>query len=193
MQRQEDFKKIDVTQTVVNMAGAFGQLASAVSMVPRLSDIWSNDNLSTGEKLLQTVTSLTSIFAMWRAGVSGLIKTIGELTVANAAHTAGEIADTAATTASTVATKANTAAINSNKVALLSHPIGIILTVISAVIGGVLLLTQAIANNTKAQIENNKERIQTENKKQEEIKTNQALLKSFSRFKWTIWKWNSYF
>jgi len=41
-------------------------------MVPKIKDIWDNDTLSGGEKLLQTTTSLVSIFTMFGGSIKGL-------------------------------------------------------------------------------------------------------------------------
>ena len=43
---------------VVNLIGTMGQLASAMQTIINLGSVWQNEDLSTGEKLLQTISSL---------------------------------------------------------------------------------------------------------------------------------------
>ncbi|MDY0199335.1 MAG: phage tail tape measure protein, partial [Tenuifilaceae bacterium] len=48
-----------LTQGFTKMASGAGQLAFAFSSLSNVGDIWSNENLSGGEKLLQTITALS--------------------------------------------------------------------------------------------------------------------------------------
>jgi len=68
----KQLEKVSLTQSIVSLAGSFGQLATAISMVPKIKDIWDNETLSGGEKLLQTMTSLISIFTMFGSSIKGI-------------------------------------------------------------------------------------------------------------------------
>ena len=51
-------------QGIVNAVGGIGQLAFAIQSVQHLGSIWNNDDISTGEKLLQTVINLSFALPM---------------------------------------------------------------------------------------------------------------------------------
>ena len=49
------------TKSIINTVGAIGQLASAWQSLANLPSIWSNDDLTGSEKLLQTITNLSFV------------------------------------------------------------------------------------------------------------------------------------
>lgn len=80
-------------QNAVKMVGALGQLASSISIVKNLGNIWTDDNLSTGEKMLQTTMNLTMVLPMLVNGINTLTKSyealVAATTLANAAQASG--------------------------------------------------------------------------------------------------------
>lgn len=52
---------ITVSQAIINMSSALMQFAMAANAIKTIGNIWSDENLSTGEKLLQTLTSLSMV------------------------------------------------------------------------------------------------------------------------------------
>ncbi len=69
-------------QGFVQLAGSIGQCASAVQSLVNLFDIWNNQDLTAGEKVLQTITALSSAIPMMIMGVSGVISSLGALSAA---------------------------------------------------------------------------------------------------------------
>lgn len=64
---QDTFKKIDLTQAiqkVVNFTSSLGAAASALNILGNFDDIWSNEDLSTGEKMTQTIMNVASAAGM---------------------------------------------------------------------------------------------------------------------------------
>jgi len=43
---------LSTSESIANMASAFMQVSMAINAIKNLGNIWSNDDLSTGEKLL---------------------------------------------------------------------------------------------------------------------------------------------
>lgn len=64
-------------QSVVDLAGAFGQVASAFNTVRQIGSIWSNEDLSTGEKILQTVTNLGFALPMLASSIGQVNQVLG--------------------------------------------------------------------------------------------------------------------
>ena len=75
----EELSKIKTTDTIVKMIGSVGQLATAFSMLPRLKDIWTNEDLSAGEKMVQIFTTLSTFSTMTINGFKGLGKAVFDL------------------------------------------------------------------------------------------------------------------
>ena len=72
---QDAFNKIDLTKTInniVNVVSSLGQVASSIMMIQNLGSIWSNDDLTTGEKILQTVMNLGTALPMLITGLTSL-------------------------------------------------------------------------------------------------------------------------
>ena len=100
------------TTRVSNMVAALGSLTFAIQTVQNLGSIWNNDDLTIGEKILETIMNVSMALPM---AASGIIDTgkgfqaIGEKWVevakARMALAEAEKVGAAATTASTVATE----------------------------------------------------------------------------------------
>ena len=69
---KEQLEKVSVTDSVIKLTGSIGQLATAFSMIPRFKDIWTNEDLSAGEKALQITTALASFATMLGSSFKGL-------------------------------------------------------------------------------------------------------------------------
>lgn len=72
---QDTFKKIDLTQAiqkVVNFTSALGSAASALSILGNIDDIWSNEDLSAGEKMTQTIMNVASATGMLLPLIQGI-------------------------------------------------------------------------------------------------------------------------
>ena len=174
-----NIQTVQIIKQITEMIGAFGSLASAIQTIGNLTNVWSNDDLSIGEKFLQTFIAIGTAAPMVFSNISKITEGIEVLRKTRAANIAITTAETEATTLNTTAVGANTTAVNANKLAFLTHPIGIILVAITAVIGGIIALSNAIANNTKELIKNNQETIKNENSKQKLIDKNKELFTSF--------------
>ena len=61
------------TKNVLNFVRGLGQLASAFNNVINLVKIWNNENLTTGQKILQTFTNLTMTIPMLVSGLSSIV------------------------------------------------------------------------------------------------------------------------
>lgn len=61
-------------QNITKGVAGIGQLASGITSLVNLTKIWGNENLSTGEKILQTFTSLSMGIGMVTSGFSNMQK-----------------------------------------------------------------------------------------------------------------------
>jgi len=85
-------------QRIVETTAAIGQLGFAIQSVSQLGSIWKNQDLSAGEKLLQTITSLSIAIPMVVSSFSQLSKVVAGLAfVQNLLAAAEEKAAVAAT------------------------------------------------------------------------------------------------
>lgn len=159
-------------QSILDITSGLTGLMSVMTAIGNLPEIWDDESLSTGEKVLQTIMALVTAGGMLFTSIKSITEGIVFLKGVRAANTA-------ITNAETGAVAANTVAVNANKLAFMTHPIGIILVAITAVIGGILALSNAIANNTKEMIENNNATIDAKNADQELIDKNKELFDSY--------------
>lgn len=100
--------------SIINLSSAVGQLAFAWSSFQSLGSLWSDEDLSIGDKLLQTIMNLAFTIPALLDTFSILRNAYVEMRRASAAATAE---DTVATAANTVATDANTASTTKNAAA----------------------------------------------------------------------------
>ena len=160
-------------QSILDMTNGISSLASAVMTLGNLPDIWNDDSLTTGEKVLQTVLAITSAVGMMASSYqsfSGILKLLKPVKAADAAITGVE----------TGATTANTVAINANKAAWLSHPVLAVVAIALAAVAAVIsIVSSVIENNTKNIIKNNNATIDAANADQELIDKNKELFESY--------------
>lgn len=79
-----DIERQSMIQNFVKITGAIGQMTFAAQSFMNLGNIWSDENLSDGEKFLQTVTNLSMIipsavaaFSTFKSSITGLAVTLG--------------------------------------------------------------------------------------------------------------------
>ena len=103
----ESIKQFANVKSIVDAASAFGRLASGLNSLANLKNIWSNQSLSSGQKLLQTMTNLGMAIPM----LVSSFKTLKTVTSAwsTTLDITGKIqaAQTAATSAQTVVESAH--------------------------------------------------------------------------------------
>ena len=172
-------------ENYAKMAGGIAQVGSAIMQVQNLGSIWKNEDLTIGEKLLQTITNLAISLPMLATGFTkattalGLMKTMTTAeAVAAGISTSAEAAH--AVSIGLVESASGAAAI---KVQLLNTTL--MLNPFVAVAAGVIALVTAIGSLIKASDEANQAQqefyeaeIEKENKLQEEIETNKQLYAS---------------
>lgn len=182
---QERMQRAANIENYTKMAGGIAQVGSAIMQVQNLGSVWKNQDLTTGQKLLQTITNLAISLPMLATGFTkattalGLMKTMTTAeAVAAGISTSAEAAH--AVSIGLVETASGAAAI---KVQLLNTTL--MLNPFVAVAAGVIALVTAIGSLINASDEANKKlieskqaEIEAENKKQEEIETNKQLLTS---------------
>lgn len=100
------FRVEEVVSSFVNLAGSVRSVGEGITQLQRIGSIWSNDDLTTGEKILQTVSSLSFALPMLITGVSGASKAIKGLSAAHTAFTASLGMSTAITMIDTQIQKA---------------------------------------------------------------------------------------
>lgn len=100
-QKWDDFVKqlkvASVIQQMSNLIGAVGQVASAIQSLANISDIWNNDDLSSGEKFLQIMIALGTAVPMLVSSVGMLGKSLFSLIPSLSGVTAATAGTTAAT------------------------------------------------------------------------------------------------
>ena len=141
----EGRKKIDnFAQGLTDMSSMLMSVATGIQAIQSLGNIWNDEDLTVGEKLVQTMMSLSMIIPM----VTTFTQNETMQTMANAISkkilTAATSANTAATGASTAAKGAETTAVTANTVAWYANPIMWIALIIVAVVAAVLLLVKGI-------------------------------------------------
>lgn len=75
----QDMIERNQIQNVVSLAGALGQVSMSMLTIKNLGNIWTNDNLTGGEKILQTVMNLTMALPMMINGLNNSKKIFNEL------------------------------------------------------------------------------------------------------------------
>lgn len=78
-QTQSFLKGLDfqhVVKTITSTTGAIGQLASGIQMINNLPSIWANMDISTGEKVTQTITSVSAALGILISSLSTLVPLI---------------------------------------------------------------------------------------------------------------------
>lgn len=163
-------------KNIVNMIGAFGQVASAISSLQNIGKIISDESLSSGQKAIKIMTALgyaATSLSMAYGKINTVLKITETLQIARNAYQVKQTvllgAQTAATNTLTIAKTKLTAAAYALNTAMLANPIlatvaGIGLLV--AAIGSVIAVYDKVTMST----EQAKQAIDNFNKKVEQTK-----------------------
>lgn len=125
-----------VTQSFVAMSGTFMTVASSIRMLIGLVDVWKDDSVSTGQKLLQTITVLSSVIMM-------ASKAEWADTAAHLANIGAKILSIGKSEKHTVALTAETIAAEKLTLATLGY-IAVAALVAAAIIGIIYLIYRAV-------------------------------------------------
>jgi len=99
-----------IIETFTRAAGSVATLGRAIQQVQNLGSIWKNADLSTGEKILQTIINLTTTISMAVPAITNLNNLFKLLTASKAEDAAASAADAAANAVETGAITATGAA-----------------------------------------------------------------------------------
>ena len=149
------------TERVLSMASAMGSLYSVYSAVSSLGSIWADEDATTGEKIMSTMmtmsTLIPTVITLYEALDKVMKKNIGSKTataVADGAVAAGTAGVTAAKAGETAAVVANTAAWFSNPItAIIAVALLAVVAVIGAVSAGIKANTEKLQENSEAATE----------------------------------------
>ena len=172
-------------ENYAKMAGGIASVGAAIQQLQNLGSIWKNEDLTTGQKLLQTITNLAISLPMLVTGFTKAATAMKLLKVATYDDVAAAAAATGANTAHAVSiglveTASGAAAIQVQilNTVLEMNPFIAVAAAVIALVTALGALVNAADEANKKLIETEQARIEAENKKQEEIETNKALLSS---------------
>ena len=83
-----NIKTVQIVQQFVQLTASVGQLAQSINMLKNIGSIWKKDDITAGEKVLQTVMALGTALPLLYSAVMGGTKAYLTLTVALKASTA---------------------------------------------------------------------------------------------------------
>lgn len=153
----------DWATTIVNAANYTMRLGMMIQGIKNLGSIWSNDDLTTGEKIIQTLTSGGMILQTLIPLITMITKakqTYTMITVAQTGAEATELIQSKLTTRQkiieTKTIEGNTVAVIANTAAWYANPIFWAVAAITAVVAAFAIYTSAVEKNTQAQLENAK-------------------------------------
>ena len=128
---------IEFSEALGLMAGTLTQIAMAINAIKNLGNIWNDDDLSTGEKILQTMTSLSMIIPVITTLTN--LEKMSKLSAAAATilHMNVEKMSIPIKIASGTATEFALA------------PLLIFVGIIGVVVGGIIAISKAIETNTE--------------------------------------------
>jgi len=172
-------------ENYAKMAGGIASVGTAIQQLQNLGSIWKNEDLSTGQKLLQIITNFAISVPILTTGLTKVMtamKLMEVTTYANSAAAAAAITANGAHAVSlgAVGVAASKAGLQIQflNTTLSFNPFALMIagaTAAIAVLGGI---AQATEEARQAAIKLDQANIEAENKKQEEIETNKQLLTS---------------
>lgn len=139
----------DWATQLVNVSNRLMQVAMAIQAIQTLDDIWSDEDISTAEKLTQTLTSLTMILPVAVTTLQLLIPSLQGMTLA-------EMGTAAATAFLSSSFAAQIPFITANAAAWYAHPIMWIAAIIAGVIAAIALLGVGISRLTEYIVHGNR-------------------------------------
>lgn len=97
---EKNLSRINFTgliQNITKVTSAIGQMGAAVSIIQNLGSIWKNEDLTTGEKIFQTLTNIATAASLLTPLFTTLYSLGSKNTTSNLANAASELAVAAAT------------------------------------------------------------------------------------------------
>jgi hypothetical protein len=168
-------------ETFTKTAGSIASLGAAIQQVQNLGSIWKNEDLSTGEKILQTITNLGMTIGMVIPALTNLNKVLklvtaskASSTTATAAHTTANIAEAGALTATGTAATGAATGVKAFTAALSTNPIFAVITALTALISIFGIVDNIQKQNKENTIKSNQEIIDSEKRKQETLEKNKG-------------------
>ena len=73
----DKFSRAVNIENFTKLAGNIGRVGASIRQVQNLGSIWKNENISDGDKILQTVTNLAFSLPMLAKGIQGIVTTLG--------------------------------------------------------------------------------------------------------------------
>lgn len=139
------------SEALGSMVGFMSQVTMTANALKNIGNIWSNDNLTNGEKMLQTMTSLSMVLPT-------LITLLNKEKVSQLGGAAARILGWKATVMQTTAEgKSIPVKIASGEAGWIAlGPLLVFVGIIGAVVAGILLITKALKQNAVATLEENK-------------------------------------
>ena len=182
---QERMQRAANIENYAKMAGGIAQVGSAIQQVQNLGSIWANSDLSTGQKLLQTITNLAISLPMLATGFTKATTALGLMEIvqnkeAIAAIKATTAEITHAGAISLVETSSGKAAIKVqllNKTLML-NPYVAATVLIMALVTALGALANAFDKANEKAIQSAQTSIDTANSKQQQIEKNKELYNS---------------
>lgn len=167
---QKEINNAARTSTIQNyakMASAIGQVAMGVQQIHNLGSIWSNQDLSSGEKILQTITNLTMTLPMLVSGLGTMATSLGLVTMLE-----GEAATAAVASGEAFEFLGMTIAVN---------PIFTIAAVVAGAVAALGILNSALEQARENEIKRQQAIIDDQNKTQDQIKAHEQLYSSLEQ------------
>lgn len=167
---QKEINNAARTSTIQNyakMASAIGQVAMGIQQIHNLGSIWSNQDLSGGEKILQTITNLTMTLPMLVSGLGTMATSLGLVTMLE-----GEAATAAVASGEAFEFLGMTIAVN---------PIFTIAAVVAGAIAALGILNSALEQARENEIKRQQAIIDDQNKTQDQIKAHEQLYSSLEQ------------
>lgn len=167
-------KTMELSEAIGRMGGVILQLSTAINGIKRIVDIWSDEDLSAGEKMLQTFMGLASIMPV----VTTLLNAqkLAELGAA-AARLLGIDAIVGVTAAEGASIPIKLASGAAGWVAL--GPLAALVGIAAAVIAAIIGITSALQKEKQQMQEAAEESKKTSEATKQEIEENQNLIKAY--------------
>ena len=185
-QFETSISRITRAATIENfakMAGGIASVGTSIQQLQNLGSIWKNEDLTTGQKLLQTITNLAISLPMLTTGFTKAMtamKLMEVTTYKNSAAAAAAITANGAHAVSlgAVGVAASKAGLQIQffNTTLMINPFTLMIAGAVAAVAAFGGFTKAAEEARKAAIELDQATIDTENKKQEEIESTKTLL-----------------
>ena len=149
--------------TIVNSANHLMQLGMMIQSIKSLGNIWNNEDLTTGEKVVETLTNIGMIAPSIISIISSLTKAkvtynavVLEGTVAETKEAVAALAVGSAKVVETTEVNGNTVAVVKNTAAWYANPLTWILAGVTAVVAAFTIYNTVLEENTKRRRENAK-------------------------------------